>query len=79
MTLIQIDAATVPEILRATRGAAGFSARALAPLVGVSHGTISAWELGKSEPTVSQWIRWAEAVGQPADQLLQGLMTHAAA
>ncbi|AVR56173.1 helix-turn-helix DNA binding domain protein [Microbacterium phage Naby] len=73
MTLIQIDAATLPEILRATRGAAGYSARALAPLIGVSHGTISAWELGKTEPTVSQFLRWAEVTGQPPERLLAGL------
>lgn len=70
MTLIQINAANLPEILRATRGAAGLSARAMAARVGVSHGTISAWERGISEPTVSQFMRWAEATGQDPERLL---------
>ena len=74
MTLIQIDAATLPEILRATRGAAGLSARAIAPLIGVSHGTISTWERGITEPSVSQFLRWAKVTGQPAERLLQGLV-----
>lgn len=73
MTLIQIDAATVPEILRATRGAAGFTARGIAPLIGVSHGTISAWERGLSEPSISQFIRWAEVTGQPPERLVAGV------
>lgn len=73
MTLIQIDAATLPEILRATRGAAGYSARSIAPLIGVSHGTVSAWERGISEPSISQFLRWAEVVGQPAGRLIDGI------
>ncbi|AYD84517.1 helix-turn-helix DNA binding protein [Microbacterium phage Ekko14] len=76
MTLIQIDSSGLPEILRATRGAAGLSARAMALQIGVSHGTISAWERGISEPSVSQFMRWAEATGQAPERLLP---PHAAA
>ena len=70
MTLIRTNAASVAELLRATRGAAGYSARELAGLIGVSHGTVSNWENGRGEPMVSQFIAWAEATGQPADELL---------
>lgn len=73
MTMITINAATVPGILRATRGAAGYSMRAIAELVGVSHGTVSAWEVGTSEPSISQFMRWAEVCGQPPEQLIQGI------
>lgn len=76
MTLIQTTADTLPEILRATRGAAGYSARALGALVGVSHGTVSAWERGLTEPTVSQFLAWADATGQNAEQLLASLRRH---
>lgn len=76
MTLIQIDSSGLPEILRATRGAAGLSARAMALQIGVSHGTISAWERGISEPSVSQFMRWAEVTGQAPERLLP---RHAAA
>ncbi|AXC34905.1 helix-turn-helix DNA binding domain protein [Microbacterium phage Jerky] len=76
MTLIQIDSSGLPEILRATRGAAGLSMRDMARQVGVSHGTISAWERGISEPSVSQFMRWAEVAGQAPERLLP---PHAAA
>ena len=73
MTMIQIEASTVSEILRATRALSGLSVRDLAPKVGVSHGTISAWERGAGEPSVTQFLRWAQATKQPAQQLLDGL------
>ncbi|AYD86269.1 transcriptional repressor [Microbacterium phage Efeko] len=79
MTLITIDATTVADVLRATRGAAGYSARGIAPLIGVSHGTVSSWERGMGEPSISQFIRWAEVTGQPAGQLLQGIAPAVAA
>lgn len=77
-TLIRIDATTVPELLRATRGAAGYSARGIAPLIGVSHGTVSNWERGVAEPSLSQFLRWAEVTGQPAGDLLSGISVAAA-
>lgn len=79
MTLIRMNAGTLPEILRATRGAAGYSARAIAPLIGVSHGTISNWENGRVEPTISQFVRWAEVTGQPVGALAQAVAAALAA
>lgn len=73
MTTIQIQADTVPEILRATRALAGLTTREIAPMVGVSHGTVSSWERGVSEPSVTQFLLWAQATKQPAQQLLDGL------
>ena len=71
MQLIRTNAASVAELLRATRGAAGYSSRELAALIGVSHGTISNWENARAEPSISQFIAWADATGQPADELLR--------
>ena len=73
MTMIQIEAATVPEILRATRALSGLTVREIAPMIGVSHATISAWERGQGEPSVTHFLRWALATKQPAQQLLDGL------
>ncbi|WP_083511336.1 helix-turn-helix domain-containing protein [Microbacterium sp. XT11] len=73
MTMIQIEATTVPEILRATRALSGLTVREIAPQIGVSHGTISAWERGQGEPNVTQFLRWARATKQPAQLLLDGL------
>ena len=78
MTLIVTRAETVPEILRATRGAAGYSTREIAALVGVSHGTIANWEKGLSEPTISQFVLWCVATGQPPGQLFAAVAETAA-
>jgi DNA-binding XRE family transcriptional regulator len=74
MTMIQIQADTMPEVLLVTRRAAGLSLRAIADKVGVTHTTARAWENGQSEPSAAQFIRWARACNQPALQLLDGLM-----
>ena len=71
---IQVQGDSVAAVLAATRGAAGLSTRELAAKVGVSHATIAAWENGKGEPSVSQFIRWAQATNQPAELLLGGLI-----
>lgn len=74
MTMIQIQAETMPEVLLVSRRAAGLSLRAIAEKVGVTHTTARAWENGLSEPSVAQFIRWSRACNQPALQLLDGLM-----
>lgn len=71
--MMQVDAQTVPEILRATRALSGLSSRELAALIGVSHAAVTRWERGEGEPSVTQFLRWAAATKQPAQQLLDGL------
>ncbi|WP_460002753.1 helix-turn-helix domain-containing protein [Microbacterium xylanilyticum] len=73
MTMIQVEATTVPEILRATRALSGLTTREIAPKIGVSHATVAKWERGIGEPSVTQFIRWAQATRQPAQLLLDGL------
>ncbi|HTN05267.1 helix-turn-helix domain-containing protein [Agriterribacter sp.] len=73
MTTIQIEADTVPEILRATRALSGLTTRELAPMIGVSHAAIARWERGEGEPSVTQFVLWAQATKQPAQRLLDGL------
>jgi transcriptional regulator with XRE-family HTH domain len=71
--MIQIEATTVPAVLQATRAVARLTTREIAPMVGVSHATVAKWERGIGEPSVSQFILWARATNQPAQQLLDGL------
>lgn len=74
MTMLQIEASSVAELLRATRVLSGHTTRTIAPLVGASHGTVSNWERGQGEPSVTQFIDWARATKQPPQALLEGLI-----
>lgn len=51
--------------LRKARRLAGIKQADLAKIVGVSRATVSNWENGIGEPTISQWRRIAEAVDAP--------------
>ena len=73
MTTIQIQADTVPAVLKATRAVAQLTTRQIAPMIGVSYATVAKWERGIGEPSVTQFILWARATKQPAQQLLDGL------
>lgn len=42
-------------------------------MVGVSHATAGKWERGISEPSVTQFILWARATGQPVERLIGGI------
>lgn len=50
---------TPAEELRAARRGAGLEQSELAPLIGVSTKTISRWENGHGEPTISEWRKVA--------------------
>lgn len=52
---------------------AGLSSRAIAPLIGVGHATISRWENGLAEPSVTQFALWARATGQSLEHMIAGL------
>lgn len=73
MVTIQITAESVPGFLRATRGAAGLTTRGIGAAIGVSHGTVSKWERGEGEPSVSQFILWCRATQQSPDQMIEAL------
>jgi transcriptional regulator with XRE-family HTH domain len=74
MTLMTVNAMTVGERLRASRLLAGIDQTEMGRIVGASRPTVSNWERGITEPTVSQFLRWAEATKQPADQMIDGLV-----
>ena len=73
MTMLNISAHTVGQRLRAARRAADIDQDTIANTMRVSRSTVSNWERGVFEPTVSQFIAWAKITGQPADQLIEGL------
>ncbi|MFF0911998.1 helix-turn-helix domain-containing protein, partial [Microbacterium enclense] len=71
MDEIKINAGSLGEVLRATRGAARMSGREVAAAMGVSNGVISLWERNISEPSVMHFVSWAEATGQDPAALLR--------
>lgn len=73
MTMLQVQSTTVGGRLHDARVLSGLTTRDLAPLVGVSQRTVSNWENGIGEPTASHLILWAQATGQTAAALLDGL------
>lgn len=59
--------ALVKITLPAARKNANLSQKALATICGVSESTVYNWEIGKTEPTVTQAQMIAEATGIPLD------------
>lgn len=73
MTMLVSSATTVAGRLAETRRLAGLTTRQMANAVGSSQATISNWENGKGEPSVSQFALWARATKQPLDVMIEGL------
>ena len=71
--MLQSHTTTVAGRLREARALAGHSVRSIAPLVGVTRTTVSNWENGLSEPSISQFALWAAATKQPLDRMIEGL------
>lgn len=55
-----------------SRVGAGLDQQTMADALGVNRATVSMWETGRTEPSASKFVRWAELVGQPLDWLAQG-------
>ena len=56
--------------LPVARKIANLTQKGLAEAVGVSETTVINWEKGRSEPTVNQAIKIAEAVNRPLDSII---------
>ena len=71
--MLNAPAETVGERLRVARLLAGLDQTEIGHMVGVSRPTVSSWERGLREPSVSQFIAWALATKQPLDRMIEGL------
>ncbi len=56
--------------LKAARINSGLDQKEFAKFIGVSNLTVSNWELGKSEPNLTQLKKISEASGIPIDNLV---------
>ena len=59
--------------IKVARVGAGLTQNDIAPLVGVSRGTIAAWENGYNEPQLGDAVRLAAATGVTLDWLAEGV------
>ena len=73
MTMTDNPTWTLAERLRRARLLAGLEQRELAEQLGVNRATISLWENGHTEPSASNFVRWAIATGQPLEWLADGV------
>ena len=65
---------TLADRLRKSRQMAGLEQADVAELLGVSRNTISNYETGKSEPTATTFVLWAEATRASLDWLALGIV-----
>lgn len=65
-----ISAAAVGANIAAARIRHSMSQRELADKLGVDQSTVSYWETGTNEVTLTKLVRIADALGEPLDSLL---------
>lgn len=65
-----ISAAAIGANIAAARIRHGMSQRELADKLGVDQSTVSYWETGTNEVTLTKLIRIADAMDEPLDSLL---------
>lgn len=62
---------TLSQRLRASRLLAGLEQAEIAQRLGVARTTVSTWEQGKTEPSATHFVRWAQITGQPLEWLAE--------
>lgn len=67
MTMINTTGMVLAKRLRAARLLADLEQAEIAKLVGVARTTVSAWEQGRTEPSATYFVRWAQVTHQPLD------------
>ncbi|WP_230101281.1 helix-turn-helix transcriptional regulator, partial [Microbacterium sp. Bi98] len=73
MTLMDNPTWTLEVRLRKSRIMADLEQAQIAEAIGVSRNTVSNWETGRSEPSATFFVRWAQATGVTLDWLAEGL------
>jgi DNA-binding XRE family transcriptional regulator len=74
MTLMNVTGLSLAKRLRAARLLADLEQAELAELIGVARTTVSNWESGRTEPSATYFVRWANATGQPLEWLAEGVV-----
>ena len=79
MTMIENPTWTLAQRFRRARLLAGLEQADVARALGVSRGTISTWETGKTEPSASNFVRFAQVTGQPLEWFAEAVNDEAPA
>lgn len=74
MTILDVKTWTLAERLKRARLVAGLEQAELSELIGASRASISNYENGRTEPTASTFVLWAEATGASLEWLAQGVV-----
>jgi len=64
---------TLAQRMRRSRLLADLEQADVATQLGVARATVSAWETGRTEPSATNFVRWAEITGQPLEWLAEGI------
>lgn len=73
MTMVDNPTWTLSERLKRSRLLAGLDQKDIAERLGVNRSTVSFWESGHTEPSASNFVRWAAVTGQPLEWLAEGV------
>ncbi len=71
--MIENPAWTLLDRLKYARLLAGMEQAEIAARLGVARTTVSAWETGRTEPSATNFVRWAHVTGQPLEWLAEGI------
>jgi transcriptional regulator with XRE-family HTH domain len=71
--MIENPAWTLVDRLKYARLLAGLEQAEIAARLGVARTTVSAWETGRTEPSATNFVRWAHVTGQPLEWLAEGV------
>jgi transcriptional regulator with XRE-family HTH domain len=74
MTMVENPTWTLAERMVRSRLLAGVDQAVIAERLGVARTTVSAWETGRTEPSATNFVLWAEITGQPIEWLAEGVM-----
>lgn len=76
MAMMNVLNDTLGGRLAAARRLAGLDQLEIGNYVGASRPTVSKWERGITEPTVSQLMLWAQMTNQSVEAILDGLVVN---
>jgi transcriptional regulator with XRE-family HTH domain len=73
MTMLNDTGISLGKRLRIARQMADLEQSEIAAILGVARTTVSTWERGQTEPSATNFVRWAQVTNQPLEWLAEGI------